>query len=47
MNNEKATKEDIIKLEKKLKELTEINNKYLKEKKNLQITNEYLNVLYF
>ncbi len=29
-------------LEKRLKELSDINTKYLKEKKNLEMTNEYL-----
>jgi hypothetical protein len=37
-----ATREDIILLEKRMKELSDINNKYLKEKKNLEMTNEYL-----
>ena len=32
-----ATREDIILLEKRMKELSDINNKYLKEKKNLEM----------
>jgi hypothetical protein len=45
MRNEKATNEEVMSLEKKLKELNEINTRYLKEKKTLALTNEYLNVL--
>ncbi len=41
-----TTKEDIYALEKKLTEITEINNKHLKEKKNLELTTEYLTVTY-
>lgn len=42
--NDKASKDDIVKVEKKIRELTEINTRYLKEKKNLEMTNEYLEV---
>lgn len=44
MKNEKVTREEVIGLEKKLKELNDANAKLLKEKKSLAITNEYLNV---
>lgn len=42
MKNEKATKEEVIQLEKKLKEINDINTRLLKEKKSLIITNEFL-----
>ena len=41
----KGSKEEVLVLEKKIKDLTEINSKFLKEKKGLQLTNEYLNVI--
>ena len=43
MKQSNISKEDIINLEKKLKELTDQNAKFSKEKKNLEMTNEYLN----
>jgi hypothetical protein len=39
-----TSKEDLVSLEKRIYELNELNNKYVKEKKNLEMTTEYLSV---
>ncbi len=42
MNQEKSLKEEITKLEKELKELNEVHQKLLKQKKSMTENNEYL-----
>jgi hypothetical protein len=44
MRAEIFNKDNILNLEKKIYELTEFNNKFLKEKKSLDVASENLNV---